>query len=289
MLALAASWKSLSSEWSSCYLQVRMCGGFDGMAKSQPWCLTWFNSCDVNAASSSSSGCSLGESSVIIRLKKKCHIWESVFLVWLILPLFNTTPTPPTHLFFSPFCSQMKQTGCSRVNGCGLCGASSWLILMTNPVVNDRAVSLRFTMCLTRPISVQLTFTRLLVRDIALFVCFSSAPLITGATERKRHTDLHCHACHSSAAWAVNAMMTPGTLSCNAHGAEPKRTRRGLSVRRSDVSVLPRGVAAALLQWFQRHVRPTRVASTFGSRGFYFPLTDHRTARGCCTAKAGAD
>lgn len=66
----------------------------------------------------------------------------------------------------------MKQTGCSRVNGSGLCGASSWLILMTNPVVNDRAVSLRFTMCLTRPISVQLTFTRLLVRDITLLFVF---------------------------------------------------------------------------------------------------------------------
>lgn len=66
----------------------------------------------------------------------------------------------------------MKETVCSRVNGCGLRGASSWLILMTNPVVNDRAVSLRFTMCLTRPISVQLTFTRLLVRDIALLFVF---------------------------------------------------------------------------------------------------------------------
>lgn len=37
MLAPAASWKCLPGER---YLQVRMCGGFDGMAKSQPGCLT---------------------------------------------------------------------------------------------------------------------------------------------------------------------------------------------------------------------------------------------------------
>lgn len=43
------------------------------------------------------------------------------------------------------------------MDGSGLRGASSssWLILMTNPVVNDRPVSLFFTMRLPRPISVQ--------------------------------------------------------------------------------------------------------------------------------------
>lgn len=84
----------------------------------------------------------------------------------------------------------MKQTGCSRVNGCRLCGSSSWLILMTNPVVNDRAVSLRFTMCLTQPISVQLTFTRLLVRDITLLFVFR--PRRSSQGRRKGNAALIC-------------------------------------------------------------------------------------------------